>query len=55
MNVLNGWKTKIGAALLFVSGGLLATGVIDQGVFEILAAFAGSLMGVGLYSKLSRP
>lgn len=51
---LDGRKSYIGAALLFVAGGLLALKVIDQKTFEVIAVVAGSISVIGLRSALSK-
>ena len=45
---LDGKKTFIGSATLFVAGGLLALKVIDQKTFEIIAVIAASITAYGL-------
>ncbi len=42
MNFLNGYKTYIGAAALFILGGLLATHVIDQAQFQAYTTIAAA-------------
>ena len=51
---LDGKKTYLGAAALFISGGLLAIKVIDQETFEILAVIAGSITAFGIRSALKK-
>ena len=45
---LQGKKTYIGAAALFVAGGLLAVGVIDQKMFEQLTVLIAAWTAVSL-------
>ena len=51
---LDGRKTFIGAAILFVAGGLLALKVIDQKTFEIIAVIAASISVVGLRMAIKK-
>lgn len=51
---VDGKKTYLGATLLFVAGGLLALGLIDQKSFEILATVAGAITAGGLRSALKK-
>jgi hypothetical protein len=48
IDFLDGKKTYIGAGIMFVAGGLKAINAIDQQTFEIIAAFAGVVITVGL-------
>lgn len=51
---LDGRKTFIGAAILFVAGGLLALKAIDQKTFEIIAVVAASISVAGLRSAIKK-
>ena len=51
---LDGRKTFIGAAILFVAGGLLALKAIDQKTFEIIAVIAASISVVGLRMAIKK-
>jgi len=51
---LDGKKTYISAALLFVAGGLLALGAIDQKTFEVIATVAGSLAAFGIRTAIKK-
>ncbi len=48
LNKTNGWKTYVGAAVIFIAGGLFATKVIDQHTFEAVIAVAAALTAFGL-------
>lgn len=43
LEFLNGKKTYIGGAIIFVAGGLLALNVIDDETFKVLSAFGGAI------------
>lgn len=51
---LDGYKTFIGGAIVFIAGGLLAIKVIDQQTFEALAAIGGAISVVGLRFALKK-
>ena len=54
LEFLNGKKTYIGAAIVFVAGGLLATKTIDQNTFEILVSIGGSIAAFGIRLALKK-
>lgn len=45
---LDGKKTYIGGAIVFIAGGLKALEIISQEVFEVLVAIGGSVTAYGL-------
>ena len=47
-NLLDGHKTKIGTAIVFVGGGLYAIKVIGKETFDMIVLFGGAISGVGL-------
>lgn len=47
-NLLDGHKTKIGTAMIFIAGGLYATKVIDKETFDLVVIFGGMISSVGL-------
>ena len=49
-----GWKSYTGAAVIFVAGGLLALGIVDQKTFEIILTMGGALLGVGLRAAIKK-
>jgi len=51
---LDGKKSYIGGAILFLAGGFLALDVIDQKLFEIIAAIAGAISIYGLRNAVSK-
>ena len=51
---LDGKKTFIGAAIIFLAGGAKALNVIDQGLFESLAAICGAIAAYGLRMALKK-
>lgn len=54
ISFLNGRKTYIGGAIVFIAGGLQAINVIDQKTFEILATLGGSIAVMGVGHKLAK-
>lgn len=52
--MLNGYKTYIGAVVLFVAGGLLALGVITKEQFDALVTIGSSVVAVGFRSALKK-
>lgn len=54
MKFLDGKKSFLGAAVLFVLGGLLALGVIDQKAFEAGAALVGGWAVYGLRDAIKK-
>lgn len=48
MKRFDGKKTFIGAFAVFICGGLLALGMIDQKTFEALVAIAGAFTAYGM-------
>jgi hypothetical protein len=54
MKTLDGKKTYIGIALLFILGGLKAIGAVDENTYSTLLPFIGGLTAFGLRSALSK-
>lgn len=54
IDFLDGKKTYLGTAIVFVAGGLLALKVIDQRTFEILVTIGGSIGAFGLRQAISK-
>ncbi len=54
LEFINGKKTMIGAALMFILGGLLATKVISREEFESYMAMAAAFTAVGFRSAISK-
>lgn len=54
MDRIKGYKTKIGVIALFILGGLVTLGVIDQETFQVLATLAGGWVGYGVYDRIGR-
>ncbi len=52
-SLLDGKKTYLGIAALFVLGGLLALNVIDQKTFEVAATFVSAWTGFSLRKAIS--
>jgi len=52
-DLLEGKKTFIGAAVVFVAGGLKALNSIDESTFAVLAALGGAISVFGLRSALN--
>lgn len=48
---LPGWKTKLGAILVFVSGGLTALGYGDAGTWIFNAGLALGIIGIRYQKK----
>ena len=51
---LDGKKTYIGGAIVFIAGGLKALEIISQEVFEVLVAIGGSITAYGLRYAVSK-
>lgn len=51
---LEGYRTYIGAAIVFVAGGLKALNLIDQATFEAIVAVGGAISVFGLRSAIKR-
>jgi len=47
-NFLDGKKSFIGAAVIFIAGGLKALGKLDEKTFEILITLGGAVAAVGI-------
>jgi hypothetical protein len=54
VNFLDGKKTYIGGAIIFIAGGLKAIKVIDQGVFEAMIAIGGAISAFGIRSAIRK-
>lgn len=54
MKFLEGKKTYFGAVVVFVAGGLLALGYIDQKTFEWVVAVGGSITAYGMRDAIKR-
>lgn len=54
MDKLNGYKTYIGAAIIFVAGGLKALNLIDEGIFQTALAVGGAISVFGLRSAMKK-
>lgn len=54
MQYLEGKKTYIGAAVVFIAGGLYALGIIDEKQFEIILTMGGAVLGYGLRSAIRK-
>lgn len=50
--MLQGYKTYIGAALLFILGGLKAVGVVDEQTYQVLLPMIAGFTAFGLRSAL---
>lgn len=48
LTLLDGKKTYIGGAIIFIAGGLYALKQIDKETFEMIVAFGGSVAIYGL-------
>ena len=51
---LDGKKSFIGAAIIFIAGGFKALGKIEDGAFEALVAVGGAIAAFGLRSALGK-
>lgn len=47
-NILDGYKTYIGGAVIFVAGGLNAINTIDDETMKLLVTFGSAITVVGL-------
>ena len=54
LNWLNGKKTYIGGAIIFVAGGLKALNFVDEQTFGILITLGSAITVVGLRSAIGK-
>ncbi len=53
-NVLDGKKTYIGAAVIFLAGGLRALGKIDEETYQTLVTLGGAIAVFGLREAIKK-
>jgi hypothetical protein len=54
LNFLDGKKSYIGGAIIFLAGGLYALKVIDEAVFKALAAIGGAISIGGIRHAIAK-
>ena len=54
LEFLDGKKSYIGAAIVFIAGGLWALKIIDDKTFQVLVTIGGSVSVVGIRSALKK-
>lgn len=54
INFLDGKKTYVGGAVVFIAGGLHALKVIDQPTFEALVAVGGAIAAFGVRHAIAK-
>lgn len=54
LNKLDGYKTYIGAAIIFIAGGLHAIEIVDRQMMEALIAIGGAISVYGLRHAVSK-
>lgn len=54
LNKIDGYKTYIGATIIFIAGGLHALGHIDRELMEAIIAIGGSIGIYGLRHAISK-
>jgi len=52
--MLDGFKTKIGVAIIFVAGGLKALNKIDEETYKLLLTFGGAVSIYGLRDAIRK-
>ena len=53
-SLLDGHKTHLGALIVFIAGGLNATGRIDEVTTKIIIAFGGAVAVYGLRDAIKK-
>lgn len=54
LNKLDGYKTYIGAGVIFVAGGLKALGVLNESEFELIMSVGTSITVVGIRASVKK-
>jgi len=52
--IADGYKTKIGVAIIFVAGGLKALNKIDEETYKLLLTFGGAVSIYGLRDAIKK-
>ena len=54
LNLTDGYKTKIGATIIFIGGGSLALKWIDETAFKVIEAFGLAVTAYGLRDAIRK-